>query len=204
MLKDTFTKLISHYTDNDLLTAELWTEISKKYTGRKRHYHTLEHLSNLLNQLASIKEEIQNWNAILFTLFYHDIVYNTLRSDNEEKSAALAEKRMKQIPVSADTIMLCKSQILATKSHVGSADSDTNYFTDADLSILGQPWEVYSQYYKNVRKEYAVYPDFVYYPGRKKVLVHFLEMDSIFKTAGFQHKFESQARQNLQREIELI
>lgn len=204
MLKETFIGLLKNYTDNDRLKSELWTEIEENYSSKKRHYHTLQHLDNLLDQLTDVKEEIQNWNAILFTLYYHDIVYNPIKSDNEEKSAELAEKRMKQISVSIDTIELCKNQILATKSHIKSTDSDTNYFTDADLSVLGQNWDTYSLYYKNVRKEYYIYPDFVYNPGRKKVLNHFLSMDRIFKTNFFQNKFEIQAKQNLQKEIELL
>lgn len=137
----------------------------------------------------------------MFTLYYHDIVYNPLKSDNEEKSAELAEKRMKQISVSIDTIGLCKNQILATKTHIKSADIDTNYFTDADLSVLGQSWEIYTLYYKNVRKEYSIYPDFVYNPGRKKVLNHFLAMDRIYKTDFFYNKFERVSRENILNEI---
>jgi predicted metal-dependent HD superfamily phosphohydrolase len=204
VLKETFIGLLTNYTDNDRLTNELWTEIEKNYSSKKRHYHTLHHLDSLLAQLTDVKGEIQNWNTALFTLYYHDIVYNSLKSDNEEKSAELAEKRMKQISVSIDTIELCKNQILATKSHIKSADSDTNYFTDADLSALGQNWEKYSLYCKNVRKEYSIYPDFVYNPGRKKVLNHFLSMDRIFKTDFFHYKFEIQAKQNIQKEIELL
>lgn len=204
MLKQTFIQLLKNYTDNNRLIEELWTEIEKNYSGKKRHYHTLLHLDNLLTQLIEIKDEINNWDVTLFTLFYHDVVYNSLKSDNEEKSAALAEKRMKQLSVSDDKIELCKQQILATKSHLKSSDSDTNFFTDADLSILGQSWEIYSAYYKNVRKEYAIYPDFIYNPGRKKVLNHFLLMESIFKTTFFRDKFEAQAKHNLQKEIELL
>ena len=89
---------------------------------------------------------------------------------------------MHQVSAPQETIVLCKEQILATKSHVKSTDSDTNFFTDADLSVLGQSWEVYSIYYKNVRKEYSIYPDLLYNPGRKKVLQHFLSMARIFKT----------------------
>lgn len=111
---------------------------------------------------------------------------------------------MKQISVPENTLELCKEQILATKSHNKSIDTDTNYFTDADLSILGQPWETYSVYYNNVRKEYSIYPDFVYNPARKKVLKHFLTKTTIFKTEFFRDKFESQAKLNLQREIELL
>lgn len=204
MLKETFIGLLKNFTDNDRLTEELWTEIEKNYSGKKRYYHTLQHLDNLLAQLTEVKGEIQNWETILFTLYYHDIIYNSLKSDNEEKSAELAEKRMKQISVSDDAAEHCKKQILATKSHIKSTDSDTNYFTDADLSILGQTWETYSFYYKNVRKEYSIYPDLVYNPGRKKVLNHFLTMDRIFKTDFYYNKFEIQAKQNLQKEIELL
>lgn len=204
MLKETFIGLLTNYTDNDRLTNELWTEIEKNYSSKKRHYHTLHHLESLLAQLTDVKGKIQKWNTILFSLYYHDIVYSSLKSDNEEKSAELAEKRMKQISVSIDTIELCKNQILATKSHIKSTNSDTDYFTDADLSILGQNWETYSVYCKNIRKEYSIYPDFVYNLSRKKVLNHFLSMDRIFKTDFFHNKFEIQAKQNLQKEIELL
>ena len=204
MLKETFIELLTNYTDSDNLTDELWTEIEKNYTNKKSHYHTLQHLNNLLTQLTEVKDQIQNWNTILFTLYYHDIVYNSLKSDNEEKSAELAEKRLKKISVSITTIELCKNQILATKSHIKSTESDTNYFTDADLSILGQNCETYSLYYKNVRKEYSIYPDFVYNPGRKKVLNRFLSMDRIYKTDFFFFKFENQAKRNLTNELNLL
>lgn len=204
MLKETFIELLTNYTDSDSLTNELWTEIEKNYSSKKRHYHTLHHLDNLLTQLTEVKDEIQNWNAILFTLYYHDIIYNSLKSDNEEKSAELAEKRLKQISVSIDTIESCRNQILATKSHLKSTDNDTNYFTDADLSVLGQNWETYSLYYKNVRKEYSIYPDLVYNPGRKKVLKHFLSMDRIYKTDFFFCKFETQAKRNLTNELNIL
>ncbi|MGJ8734468.1 MAG: HD domain-containing protein [Cellulophaga sp.] len=204
MLKETFIELLTKYTDNDSLKNELWTEIEKNYSSKKRHYHTLLHLDNLLSHLTNVKSEIQNWEAILFTLFYHDIIYNSIKLDNEEKSAELAEKRMKQISVSNDKIELCKKIILATKSHIKSTDSDTNYFIDADLSVLGQNWETYLLYCKNVRKEYSVYPDLVYNIGRKKVLNQFLKMDRIFKTDYFFNKFNKQAKNNVQKEIDLL
>lgn len=204
MLKETFIHLLTNFTSDESLINKLWTELEENYTSKERHYHTLQHLDNLLAQLTEVKGEIQNWETILFTLYYHDIIYNSLNSDNEEKSAELAEKRMKQISVSDDKIAHCKKQILATKSHLTSPESDTNYFTDADLAILGQTWETYSLYYKNIRKEYAIYPDLVYIPGRKKVLNHFLTMDRIFKTDFFYTKFEVQAKYNLHRELELL
>lgn len=204
MLKDTFIELLTRYSDNSDQRNKLWAEVEKSYSNKKRQYHTLQHLENLLVQLGEVKNEIIDWDSTLFTLYYHDIVYNSLLSDNEEKSAELAVKRMKQLSVPGEKIELCKAQILATKSHIKSTNSDTNYFTDADLSILGQAWGEYQIYCSNVRKEYSIYPDFVYQPGRKKVLNHFLAMDRIFKTDYFYSKFEEQAKQNIERELELL
>ena len=203
-LKEIFSNLLINYTTNSSLINELWDEVEKNYSGKNRHYHTLQHLENLLITLTEVKSEIQNWESILFTLFYHDIIYTALKSDNEENSALLAEKRMQQLSVSNDIIERCKSQILATKSHSKSTDSDTNYFTDADLSVLGQPWEIYSLYYKNVRKEYAIYPDFIYNTGRKKVIQHFLSMNSIYKTDYFYNQFEKVAKENLMKELSYL
>lgn len=203
-LKEIFSNLLINYTTNSSLINELWDEVEKNYSGKNRHYHTLQHLENLLITLTEVKSEIQNWESILFTLFYHDIIYTALKSDNEENSALLAEKRMQQLSVSNDIIERCKNQILATKSHDKSTDSDTNYFTDADLSVLGQPWEIYSLYYKNVRKEYAIYPDFIYNTGRKKVIQHFLSMNSIFKTDYFYNQFEKVAKENLMKELSYL
>lgn len=204
MLKETFIVLLMNYTNHDALVTELWDEILMNYSGKKRHYHNLQHLENLLIQLNEVRVSIENWDAILFALYYHDVVYNTLKSNNEEKSADLAEMRMKQASVSSATIELCKEHILATRSHINSRYTDTDYFTDADLSVLGQSWNEYSLYYSNVRKEYSIYPDLIYNPGRKKVLLQFLQMNRIFKTGYFYNRFELQARQNIARELEML
>lgn len=201
MLKETFVKLLSSYTDQTTLINELWEEVEAAHSSAKRHYHSLRHLENLLHQLQAVKDQIQHWDTLLFTLYYHDIVYNPLKDNNEEKSAELAEARLRKLAVPAALAQRCKQQILATKKHLPDADEDTNYFTDADLSVLGQDWPAYAAYAEGVRKEYAIYPDLIYKPGRKKVLQHFLEMDRIFKTDYFYHKLENSAKRNLQQEL---
>ncbi len=204
MLKNSFFNLTKIHSPDTHLIDELWKEIEENYSNKKRHYHTLSHLDNLLKQLSEVKDKIESWETIMFTLFYHDIIYNALKSDNEEKSAELAEKRMSQINVPSHIIENCKLQILATKKHLSDQSSDANYFLDADLSVLGQDIETYTLYYQNVRKEYAIYPDIIYKPGRKKVLKHFLGMDRIYKTEYFHTKLESQAKYNLSTELGLL
>ena len=55
-----------------------------------------------------------------------------------------------------------------------------------------------------IRKEYSIYPDFLYNPGRKKALEHFLEHKFIFQTEEFRTQYETKARENIKREIELL
>jgi len=93
MLKETYINLLTKYSSNDNLIIDLWSEIEISYSNKKRHYHTLQHLDNLLLQLVPLKSEIKNWDTILFSLYYHDIIYNSLKSDNEEKSAQVAASR---------------------------------------------------------------------------------------------------------------
>jgi predicted metal-dependent HD superfamily phosphohydrolase len=204
MLQLTFVQLLQKYTSNSQLIETLWNEIDNHYSEKGRHYHTLTHLQNLLDVLTEVQNQIEDWDAVLFALFYHDIIYKPTNNNNEEKSAVLAKERLLEISFPAKSIDKCESMILATKTHTFSTNSDTNYFTDADLSILGQNHNVYTEYTKQVRKEYSIYPDFLYNPGRKKVLEHFLQMDRIFKTEFFFLKFEKQARENLRLELQSL
>jgi len=50
-------------------------------------------------------------------------------------------------------------------------------------------------------KEYSIYPDLVYGPGRKKVLEAFLGMERICKTDYFFRRFEASAIENMKKEI---
>ena len=201
MLKFIFFDLIHSYSEDANLRLELWAEIESNYSNPKRHYHTLSHLESIINQLKPYKEVVSDWDSILFAVFYHDIVYNSLSGDNEEKSAKFAETRLQKLQIDPEKTQHIIRMILATKSHVVNTDFDTNLFIDADLSILGLPWIDYSQYAKQIRKEYSIYPDLIYNPGRKKVLHHFLNMKNIFKTPEFSEKYEQFARKNMQREL---
>ncbi|WP_336517694.1 hypothetical protein [Pollutibacter soli] len=104
---------------------------------------------------------------------------------------------LKQTSLSEDQRQKCVHLILATKKHEPDPDEDTNLFTDADLAILGADEDAYLHYAVQIREEYRQYPDFLYKPGRKKVLKHFQEMKSIFKTTYFSNRFEKSARRNI-------
>lgn len=203
-LKNQFEQLCSSFTNDHQLTNSLWKEIETKYSEKGRHYHNLLHLENMFSELGAVKSNISDFTAISFSVFYHDVIYDATSKINEEKSAAKAEKRLAELHVNKDKITMISEQILATKSHQKSYQEDTNYLLDADLSVLGKDFKTYLEYTQNIRKEYSIYPDFLYKPGRKKVLKHFLELESIFKTDYFKEKYELQAKENIAEELRLL
>ena len=204
MFEQIFKTQLASFTSDDRLIKTFWDEIKSSYSQSGRHYHNLSHLDNLLSELTPFKGEIQDWQVIIFSIAYHDIIYNTLRKDNEEKSAKVAFERLSRLLATDQQRDKCFSQIIATKGHNISNDTDTNLFTDADLAILGSENNKYKLYSEMIRKEYKVYPDLVYKPGRRKVLEHFLKMRQIYKTISFRDKYEEQARVNLNNELQQL
>lgn len=201
-LKSIWTELALNYTGDVELADGLWEEIEKAYSGKKRYYHNLAHLKYMADKAISYKDCLNDPQTIMFSIFYHDIVYNTIGQDNEQKSADIAEDRLASLGVPGDKISRCKNQIMATKDHHDSPDNDTNYLVDFDLAILGDNPENYKDYTKKIRSECSIYPNFLYKKGRKKVLQQFLNKDRIFKTDIFCENYEKQARENLKTELQ--
>ena len=203
-LKERFSGICSLFTNDLKLTENLWAEIEKKYAEKGRHYHNLGHLDNMSTELENVRNKITCFTSVSFSIFYHDAIYNSTSKSNEEKSAEFAIKHLQKLGTDLRFREKVSEQILATKLHERSHDNDINYLLDADLSILGAGPDDYLAYTQKIRKEYSIYPDLLYKPGRKKVLQHFLDSESIFKTNYFIENYEVQARKNIRAEIESL
>ncbi|MBC5774761.1 hypothetical protein H8S95_11860 [Pontibacter sp. KCTC 32443] len=197
-------KLVLKYTSDLFLIEELWLELKESYTSVDRYYHNFEHINLMLELAEKYSQLISQQHQLIFAIFYHDVIYKATRSDNEEKSAALAVKRLRELGFPEEATAEVHEMILATKKHLQSNKSDTNLILDFDLAILGSDWESYHNYTQQIRKEYSFYPDMLYRPGRAKVLKHFLQQPCIYKTAVFRDALELKARENLTKELNLL
>ncbi len=75
---------------------------------------------------------------------------------------------------------------------------------DFDLAILAAPRPTYEKYCSAIRKEYQIYPNFMYTTGRKKTMIQFLKKDQIYYSSLFKEKWEVSARENIQWEIDQL
>ncbi len=202
MLQNKFTHLLLQigFQENEIL--EKWYNLKKAYSRKSRYYHNLNHLSEMIVCYDLYESQLKFPNKVLYSIFYHDYIYKVTRKDNELKSAEYAVAILqKDTKLNA---ILVFDLICATKLHQKNNIEDINWLIDFDLKILSKDWEDYKIYFEQIRKEYRVYPNFLYNSGRKKALEHFLENEFIFQTEEFRKKYELKARKNIKQEIELL
>jgi len=186
------------------LRESTFRQLSEAYSASDRHYHTLHHIRNLLDSLERSGAVLHDPEVVKLAVWFHDAVYNSLRDDNEARSAALAKEFLAKTTLSAERCNRVAFLIERTKDHTQpqpAADSDLLYFLDADLQILGAPEADYWQYARQVRQEYRLVPDFMYRRGRRKVLEKLLGASQLYQTEGFRGRLEAAARRNLQAEL---
>lgn len=179
-------------------------ELVRAYTQPGRHYHTLDHIAALLRLLDTHGREVIDRDAVELAVFFHDAVYDPVRSDNEAASAALAGKRLTTLNLPIGLVAKVERYILATRHDAGGwlpDDADLALLLDLDLAVLGAERSVYAAYGQAIRSEYGTYPDDVYRAGRKKVLSAFLARPQIYGTPVLQALWEAPARDNLAWEI---
>ena len=211
-LGNRFTTHLSVLTINDVTPAALealWQDIATHYNEPQRAYHTLRHIQQLFKQFKQINHNLHEPHIIALALFYHDVIYDPRRSDNELKSAEYAVAALEQY-LSAEQCQHIYALIMITTNHQidKSADedkiSDAAYLLDMDLSILGMPWSEYQVYAQAVRQEYRHIANEDYRTGRIAVLQKLLAHPVLYLTAYYHNYFEVQARDNIKREISLL
>jgi predicted metal-dependent HD superfamily phosphohydrolase len=189
-----------------LISEPLRAELVAAYTAPDRHYHDLRHIETLLGLAKDCAGEIADRDAVDAAIWFHDAVYDTRRSDNEERSAALAVERLTGA-ADSDRVTCIAAMIRATAGHAmpdfadAAATRDCALFLDMDLAILGSPEAGFDAYEAAVRREYDWVTEEQWRVGRRAVLTSFLARQSVYASARFQASHEAAARRNLARGI---
>jgi predicted metal-dependent HD superfamily phosphohydrolase len=191
----------------NLLPDEMLNALKARYAEPHRAYHSWHHVEALLRWMNSGEFSLHHPDAVHCAILFHDAIYDPLRKDNEELSAQLAEEELK--PYLAPEQAACAAMMIrATTTHQmvdgldAAQNADLAHFLDMDLSILGADQQVFDMYETNVRAEYSVYPDDIFWPGRAEFLENFLKRDRLYFSEWGYDRFEAKARENLSRSIE--
>ena len=184
---------------------KVFDQISAYYSQAHRFYHTLEHIRFCLELLDQFKGVVDDFDALEWAIWFHDLVYNIPGPDNEARSAEFAMQTARYADLDEDFALRVGRYIMITKGHkVGKkAPLEEKIVCDIDLAILGQASEVYDQYERNIWREFGtVYPRQAYCKGRSSFLDEIGRSKKIFLTPLFKKRFDCAAKANLARTME--
>jgi len=173
-------------------------ELATAYSTPGRRYHNLAHIEDCLALLAQVEGLSAHEREILTeAIWWHDVVYDPTRSDNEELSAQLAERHVR-----ADIGSEVGRLIRLTRTHDVKADDRLGaILISIDLSILGAEPARYDAYAAAIRQEFIHVSDADFRAGRANVLRRFAARPVIYPDAGFAATYDQRARDNLVREL---
>nr|WP_305069950.1 hypothetical protein [Flavobacterium covae] len=200
-MRNLFIETLSSLNFNHLEINTRWELVDKNYSKKNRYYHNWIHIEAMTKNWLEYKNQLENPIEVLLGIYYHDVIYVSTRKDNELKSAQLIFKEFKKSK--EIDLNIIYNLILCTQTH-NATTNDEKWLVDFDLQILGKDWKIYKNYCEQIRKEYRIYPNFMYNPSRKKALLHFLDKETIYQTEPFRTQYEKQARENIKREIGLL
>ncbi len=179
------------------------TVISTQYDEPARFYHNKNHLVDLFTKLDTLTMDAdvalqqlmkQNKKVLTYAVFFHDIVYNPKKTDNEEKSVHQWQSYALSLSLKREMIKQVSELIQATKNHTEPTSNPlTALFLDLDLSILGSHPEAFAAYDAAIAQEYN-YLDPVVYRQKRKTFLQ--SIGNPYHTVYFKTHFGKQTNEN--------
>ncbi|MEV7079408.1 hypothetical protein AB0N88_12800 [Streptomyces sp. NPDC093516] len=180
-------------------------ELLGRWQEPQRRYHTVEHLAAVLDRVDLLEEYARDPEAVRLAAWFHDAVYLPDRSENEERSARLAERALAEAGVPDATTAEVARLVRLTVTHdPADDDPDGQVLCDADLAILASPPSAYAAYTTAVREEYHFVPSDAFRTGRAEILRRLLALPRLFRTPYGAERWEATARYNLTAELEML
>lgn len=180
----------------------MWDIFVNFYEQSHRSYHNLNHLAQMFALTEEMLVYISDPISFKLAIWFHDIIYQPTRKDNELVSSQKAEVYMKAWNISPESIIPVVQYIQSTAKHIPiNGSDDEKLFLDIDLSILGREPHIYQAYTQAIRKEYNMYPSLIYKYGRRKSMKKFLKRPRIYFSDMMYERFEVQARTNIEKEL---
>ncbi|MFC7306385.1 hypothetical protein ACFQVC_19435 [Streptomyces monticola] len=176
-----------------------------RWSEPQRRYHTADHLTAVLDRVDELAEHAEDADLVRLAVWFHDAVYLPERSENEERSARLAERALAEAGLGREETAEVARLVRLTVTHdPDDGDRNGEVLCDADLAILASGPDAYAAYAAAVREEYAFVPDEAFRDGRAGVLRQLLALPRLFRTPHGARQWEDPARHNLTTELTLL
>lgn len=172
-----------------------------RYSASGRHYHTLAHIEFCLDVFEKYRHRAKDPLAVQLVIWFHDVIYDASRTDNELQSAKFFMEFAELIGLPLSLREAVYKMIIATTHKIADrcSNSDAYLALDIDLASLGLAWEDFQKGTKDILLEGAEVPD---YDGKnRKFLKTLLRRPQIYLTKEVRVVYEHTARENIRRRL---
>jgi len=170
---------------------DLLIELTRRYAEPHRHYHTIEHIADMLHRGRALSLTDDQVLAIWF----HDAVYDVGSTTNEADSARLAVERLTACGYPEAGIRAVERMVLDTKAHEPTTEGSA-IVIDLDLRSLASPPDQFVANRENLRREASWLSDEEFEAASRGFAAGVLARERIFSTE-WGAAFEAAARRNL-------
>ena len=148
------------------LLLSMWNE-------SHRHYHTLNHLNDVIDQINEDKSKYseKEYEKLILAAIFHDCVYDSMSSTNEEDSANFFIECCQD--KSNPDVLEVKQMILDTKTHQATTNLSES-FNHYDMSIVERDFDQLLEWENGIAEEFKDYGE-QYKEGRLKFLESLLD-----------------------------
>jgi len=148
-----------------------WREFKRvraAYAEKHRHYHTWQHIYECC---LFTRKHYGLQPLVVMALFYHDIVYDVTRKDNEELSAQqwidyATSRGLHRVAYIKMNLIADGIRMTATHKITGIKSLFYDMLNDADMHVFLCPDSHYLEYAQNIWREYRGFGREKYLEGR--------------------------------------
>jgi predicted metal-dependent HD superfamily phosphohydrolase len=181
-----------------------WAAVVAAWSEPHRRYHDLNHLAAVLGLVDELAAAAADPDVVRLAVWYHDVVYDPRRPDNEQVSAERARVGLRGL-VAEDRLAGVVRLVLLTAGHdPDPGDADGAVLCDADLAVLASEPEHYAVYASAIREEYGHLSDAEFTAGRIAVLERLLALPELYRVPAVAAEWTPRARTNLAAELALL
>ena len=176
----------------------------------KVFYHSPLHVLSILSFAQINGIALEDWE--LLAIYFHDAIYRPDGKKNEINSIQFMLALLSDTGISSTVLSKTANGIQATAMHLDEdVDPTVEKLLDLDIHIFSLPGAKYVEQSNNIRQEWVNedplfngVTNIEFTKGRIQFLEKFSSKKSIFRTDFFKKSWETNARNNINMEIDIL
>jgi len=171
-----------------------------RMNNMRLHYHTFLHILATFDFAEENNVYLQKHEQL--AIWFHDAIYDISLTTNERQSGEFMIALLKNY-IPHEEYMDAYDIILDTAKHTSILKhNSSDLVLDLDVSNFAYNREMHLIANAAIQAEYPSLTDAEFAIGRLKFLDEFMDKGFIFRTPLFKDKFEQQARDNIQLDLQ--